>query len=145
MEAVNEFTRNPAFGLTLNERESNMKARKKIGHIPGYKRTRLKNPVSQEREEVELFDINDEHNEDRLAVESYPELHADLTKAFAPFTHAQKLILSRVLLQGQSVEEASKYSRKSRSYWTKWLAEKALPYLRERLSDYIENGKLVLR
>lgn len=142
MVSVDGPATDSAFGSFPYEGTSKMKAE---GKLKNYKRATLLNSSTGKPEEIELFDTNDEHNEDLLVFEPQHELKADLEKAFAPFTKLQKRILLRVLLQGQSVEEATKNSRLSRRWWANWLQTEAMPQLRTALSDYYVNGKLVLR
>lgn len=112
-----------------------------------YRRARLLNIVTGERNEIALTDFatDEEHNSSILAVDTNLELRADLDKAFLPFSPLQKRILLRVLLQGQSVDEAAKHSKRSRRWWANWIRNVAMPHLRTALADYVENGKLVLR
>ena len=96
------------------------------------------------REEVLLIDFQDEH-EDSLAQESFPELRRDLTKAFGMFTMKEQSVLYRVLVQRQSIVQATKRMRsKSRRSWARWYVTKALPKLRRVLRDYNEKGKVVV-
>jgi hypothetical protein len=143
----------PAFALIISERASNMKAGKKRkrhsrqidAYGIGYKRAELINDSTGKVEEIVLFDINDEHNEDLLACRPRLELRADLKAALDTFTLIEKRILFRVLVQGQSLRTATKRMRKSSRTWERWYSEEALPRLRKLLEDYQEDGKVVLQ
>ena len=79
-----------------------------------------------------------------LRQDPHVELKIDVTAALRMFSPAERRILSRVFIQGQAVDLATKGSRKSSSYWHYWLQHTALPKLRNALKDYNENGKVVL-
>lgn len=80
----------------------------------------------------------------KLAFEPQYELKKDVADALRKFSPAERRIIFRVFVQGQSVDLATKGSMKSSSFWHNWLQTKALPYLRNQLKDYQENGKVVL-
>ena len=73
-----------------------------------------------------------------------PELKLDVLRALKQFSVAERRIIFRVFIQGQSVDLATKGSKKSSSYWHYWLQHTALPKLRQTLKDYCVNGKVVL-
>jgi len=106
------------------------------GKDKNYKRVTLRNTHTGEPEEVHLFDPQDEANEGLLAVDAHLELKADLKAALETFTKREQLIILRVLLQGQSVEQATKLMKGSLRSWSRWLYEDALPRLRSLLEDY---------
>ena len=72
------------------------------------------------------------------------ELKIDVTTALRVFSPGERRIISRVFIQGQSVDLATKGSKKSSSYWHYWLQHAALPKLRNALKNYNENGKVVV-
>ncbi len=80
-----------------------------------------------------------------LAQEPRYELKKDLKQALGQFSPIEQRILFRVLVQGQSVTEATKNMKHRRGRWEPWLRNVALPKLRELLADYYQNGKLVLQ
>ena len=137
---------NSAFRSFPFERESNLKAiiLNADGPKKEYHRATLRNPYTGLREEIELFDINDETNEDLLAQDFRLELKADLKAALVTFSPLEQRIIFRVLVQGQSVREATKRMKSSSRTWERWLSEEALPRLRKLLEDYQEDGKVVL-
>ena len=106
-----------------------------------YKPAVLRNLVTGKREEIILIDTQDEDIETSLlAIPSNPELKADLRAALSGFSPLEKRILFRVLVQGQSVREATTRMQRSARSWERWLSEKALPTLRIYLEDYREEA-----
>ena len=93
-------------------------------------------------EEVVL--ISPHQLQDRIVVEDHSELRLDLKRALKPFTTVQRRVLYRVLVQGQSIETASKGLSKTQRWWSGWLQGTALPKLRAALGNYVEGGKLVI-
>ena len=109
-----------------------------------YKPAVLRNRFTGKREEILLVDMQDEYIETRfLAIASNPELKADLSAALRAFSPIEKRILFRVLVQGQSVREATTRMQRSARSWERWLSEKALPALRTYLEDYREETQRV--
>lgn len=141
MDNEKENAKDSGFGTLRVEGVNKVKA---VGHDQTYNRAKLFNPVTQQREEIVLLDMGAPENEDLMPVESQLELHADLTKAFSVFTFVEKRFLIRVLLQGQSVDEAAKGSKLSRRRWADWMQTKAMPVLKDQLSDYFKDGKVTL-
>lgn len=94
--------------------------------------------------EVMLFDPTNE-NDDLLAVDEHMELGLDLKEAFDSFTIPQQRILFRVLVQGLTLEQATKKSRIALRTWQRWYREEALPKLRDLLADYRGETKEVYR
>lgn len=72
------------------------------------------------------------------------ELKKDVADALKQFSPAERRIIFRVLIQGQSIDLATKGSKYSTAHWVHWFRTKALPSLRESLKDYQENGKVVI-
>lgn len=135
MATVNELTLNSAFASSLIEGRRNMNAE---GKLKNYARCTLRNLSTGESEEVRLFDPQDEHNEDLLAFDAHHELKADLRAALDTFSSIEKRIILRVLLQGQSIQEATKRSKTPLRTWQRWMAEVAIPRLRSLLADYAD-------
>lgn len=98
----------------------------------------LRNQSTGKRELVELFDPQDESNEKHLISTVNFDLNADVKSALGRFSKAEQRVLYRVFVQGQSVKEASKRSRRSVRSWERWIKDEALPTLREHLKDYAE-------
>ena len=65
-----------------------------------------------------------------------PELKFDMGRALAMFSPAERRIILRVYVQGQSIDVATRGSKKSRSYWEHFLRTVAIPRLRDSLKDY---------
>jgi len=101
-------------------------------------RPRLRNRVTSKREDLVLFDPQSEANEYLLASDFNIELKTDLTRALSSFSPIQQRTIIRVLLQGQSVREATKKMRQSTRTWARWLHAEALPRLRSFLDNYKE-------
>ena len=110
----------------------------------GYRRARLTNGATGERQEVELFDINDEKNGSLLFKDSNSELKVDLKAALAGFSLTKRRILFRVLVQGQSVKTATNHMKGSSRTWERWFTDSAMPHIRKCLSDYYANGEVAL-
>lgn len=116
--------------------------RSKMSADRTYKPAVLRNRVTGKREEIILVDFQDEDIETSfLAIPSNPELKADLSAALKLFSPIEKRILFRVLVQGQSVREATARMKRSARSWERWLSEKALPSLRACLEDYREEAE----
>lgn len=137
-------------------RSSTMKSKFKDG---GYRHARLKNRSTGESQDVLLIpphELTGEYKNDEgqrttqplisenLSVEANSELKVDLTKAFAQFSPLEKRVLHRVLIQGQSIREATKNMKGSLRNWQYWVSREALPKLRKSLKDYFQDGKVVL-
>lgn len=128
MVPENNLAKDSAFGnIDLKGPKSRMEAG-----------TLLRNRSTGKREPVLLIDPQDEQTERNLLADCShnPELQADLSIALSAFSPIEKRIIFRVLLQGQSVEEATQGMRQSRRTWARWLNEQALPVLQVILSDY---------
>lgn len=80
----------------------------------------------------------------RLQIADMAMLNTDLRRAFGKYSPMGKRILLRVLVQGMSIREASRYTRASTTYWKDWLRKEVLPELRIALADYYKNGKVVI-
>lgn len=137
-----------------------------VRHNKNYQRTiELRNWVTGEKQNVitldptELFDdadydeddgINQSHLFSRtqtfrgLTTDVNFELQTDVRDALRHFNPIEQRILYRVLIQGQSVDEATKKMKHGRGRWQVWLNTVALPRLRAMLADYSEKGKVVL-
>ena len=74
-----------------------------------------------------------------LSYDAQYELKIDVASALRKFSPTERRIIFRVYVQGQSVDLATKGSKKSSSYWHYWLQHTALPHLRKYLSDYQES------
>jgi hypothetical protein len=104
-------------------------------HSPDH-RTILRNFLTGKRQRVLLFDPADFN---KLQSEGADlELHADIAKALSQFSPLEKRIILRVLVQGQSVREATKSIKGSRSKWASWLRTYAVPVMQKALEDYAE-------
>ena len=110
----------------------------------GYDNARIGNLSTGKREFVMLFDPQNEKNDYLLSSEYPIELRADLTRALSAFSPLKQRILVRVLLQGQSVREATKGMRGSKDTHERWLYKTALPRLRSLLADYKEQLRTTL-
>ena len=126
--------RESAFGRYLYEMPSPKRERA----------TRLRNRMTGERQEVVLFDMIGETNEDLLAQDLQVELSIDVRNALQSFSPVERRIIIKVLVQGQAVKEATRNLRHSRRTWARWLKDEALPRLRTALGDYYQDGKVVL-
>lgn len=105
-----------------------------------YSRARLRTPTG-ERLEVACVDFQNEDVESMLLEDNSfnPDLRLDLERAMvALFTPLQRRVLSRVLVQGKSVRQATERMKGSNDVWERWIAKVALPALRERLSAWKE-------
>lgn len=105
---------------------------------------RITNISTGALDEVVLFDPQDEANEVLLAFDANIELKVDLFLALAKFSVTEKRIILRVLLQGQSVREATKTMKRTSRYYEKWLSSEVLPYLRKQLAAYKAELRTVL-
>ena len=103
-----------------------------------YKPAQLTNFLTGKREEIFLVDPQNEVFERALLadVNHNAELHADLNAALSAFSIIEKRIIFRVLVQGQSVKEATKKMKKSARHWELWLRNHALPIMQTLLEDY---------
>jgi hypothetical protein len=72
------------------------------------------------------------------------DLNIDLQNALAQFSPIQQRVLRRVLIEGYSMADATKHTKKSRSEWQRWFQFVAMPALQESLKDYYKDGKLIL-
>jgi hypothetical protein len=117
----------------------------KVVRARSYRRLKLRNDRG-EREDVLLFDSQSmEAEQSFLVQEDQAELRLDLTRALRMFTLQERRVLYRVLVQRQSMTQATKQMRKhSGRWWRRWMQDKALPKLRAKLGDYCQNGKVVL-
>lgn len=72
-------------------------------------------------------------------------LKKDIAKVLEKYSLAERRIIFRVLVQGHSIEGAIKRSRTRNARSThRWLSRVVIPDLQHSLSDYYENGKVVL-
>ncbi len=101
-------------------------------------RARLTNRTTGKREDLIYFDPQDEVNEYLLASDFQIELKADIHRALRTFSPIEQRIIVRVVLQGQSMRDATRKTKCPRRTWTRWLSEEALPRLRTLLHDYKE-------
>jgi hypothetical protein len=111
----------------------------------GYNRARFVN-AQGEREEVVLFDPQDDSSDHMLAIPSHPELFLDLKEAIAEnFTRVERKVIFNTLVKNQPMTIATRGLRKHPArWWREWLRTKALPKLRKLLADYQEDGRVVL-
>jgi DNA-directed RNA polymerase specialized sigma24 family protein len=95
--------------------------------------------LSGERVESDVY-----IDREQLAVDPQNELKVDLAKAFETFSTLEKRVLVRVLIQGQSINEATKHMKGSLRSWQYWYSREAFPRLQEKLGDYFTNGHVAL-
>ena len=94
-------------------------------------------------QQVVLFAPNVFNTLPALVKEDHPELREDLRRALSHFNSTQRRVLFRVLVQGQSIETATRGSKWTSQRWRKWFGQ-AVQQLRGHLADYVENGKVVI-
>ena len=117
------------------KRVNRVKGVKRLRHDKTYWPATLRNRATGERETVELFDPQNELNERLLRVDTDMELRMDLKAALRYFTRFEQRMLYRVLVQGQSVREAFKFTvgnLRSKEIW----AQRAIADLRNKLKGY---------
>lgn len=107
-----------------------------------YKRARLKNSITGQRLEIILTDPRALDNS--LRYDPQHELKADVHKVLEGFSPIERRIILKVLVQGQSIEQATSRMKSSSQKWRQWFATTAVPRLRKQLGDYFQDGKLVL-
>lgn len=130
-----ESCENPVFGLSIVERENMLQWKD-----AGYKRAKIGG------EYVVLYDPRREDDEivKSTIIDTQMDLNCDLDKAFSQFSVTETRLLVKLLVLGQSMDKATARMKKSREYWRTWYMNVALPKLRESLSAYYENGKVVV-
>lgn len=79
-----------------------------------------------------------------LSHDAQLDLKKDIGAALKQFSPAERHIIFRVFVQGQSIDLATKGSRFSTSFWKHRISTYILPKLRESLKDYCVNGKVVM-
>ena len=129
-----EVRQNSEVGIQPNAGRSNLGAK--------YKRARLKNQATGQRLEIILADPHSLDNS--LRYDPQHELKADVHKVLESFSPIERRIILRVLVQGQSLEQATCRMKSSSQKWRQWFATTAIPRLRKQLKDYFQDGKLVL-
>jgi hypothetical protein len=104
-----------------------------------YSPASLRNRVTNKRQEVMLVDPHNNQIIESAFLQDLGqdvELHADVKRALEPFSAIEKRVIFRVLVQGQSIEEATKKTRWSSRTWQRRLKYETFPHLRTALRDY---------
>ena len=116
-------------------------AQKEVGYNP------MRHTHFATKETLEVILLAPHQMRELEAPQTHLELTLDLRRALSEFTKRERQVLHRILVEGNSVEVATRQLKggrnRSLTWWYKWFKETALPRLRSDLGDYIENGRLV--
>jgi DNA-directed RNA polymerase specialized sigma24 family protein len=108
-----------------------------------YNRARLRNLYTGRLQEIILEDFTRPRREQ--AEDPKIELRIDVRRALHKFSPIERRVLLKVLVQGQSIEEATRRMKHSARKWRDWYSKAALPQLRAALADYREKSGVLQR